>query len=78
MFSGLQICVNPYLCSNEFVRWVRNHRRSRINKKWHKRYGMITRCSGSDRAYRVGDMVVCCPCLGKKIQEESQRHGNIV
>lgn len=47
LFS-IPIIVNQYACEGpKFLRWRKSHRRSRINKKWHKKYGAIYKpCPG--------------------------------
>jgi hypothetical protein len=38
--TGMRLTVSKHICKPPlFLRWRRNHRRARINKKWHKRYG---------------------------------------
>lgn len=66
------IHVSDYMCKTEFVRWRKNHRKSRINKKWHKRYGAIARCKGV--AYNVAGMgIVMCPCVKAALDCEMER-----
>ena len=67
MFS-LGVTVNRNLCQMEFAGWRKNHRKSRINKKWHKKYGPLLRCRG--HAYRLGAQVVCCPCVERVLRNE--------
>ncbi len=39
-FDPSRVRVSVYACTpKKFLRWKKSHRRSRINKKWHKRYG---------------------------------------
>lgn len=67
MLSQMPVKVSRYLCQPEFAGWLKSHRRSRINKKWHKRYGPRLRCKG--RAYQIGDTFVVCPCVERKMRE---------
>lgn len=60
--------LNPYMCDMRFVRWRKKHRRSRINKKWQKRYGAIMECKGV--AYNLGGTVHACPCIVKALKEQ--------
>lgn len=47
-FHGIPVKVNEYACElTTFLRWKKNHKKSRINKKWHKRYGAVYKtCPG--------------------------------
>ena len=65
MLTKIEFIVDPHLCQMEFVGWKKSHRRSRINKKWHKRYGPIMRCRGY--AYNISGRLACCPCVADKI-----------
>lgn len=60
MLDGIPLTIDYQLCQLEFVGWKKNHRKARINKKWHKKYGPILRCKG--HVFRVGSKIVCCPC----------------
>jgi hypothetical protein len=69
MLSAIRLTIDRYLCRPEFVGWKKSHRKARINKKWHKRYGPILRCKG--HAYHVRGMgIVCCPCVAVSIKQE--------
>ena len=72
VLASTKVSVNRYLCNGgKFVRWKRSHRKSRINKKWHKRYGMIlSKCSGV--CYEVqGIGMVMCPCVEAQLKKET-------
>lgn len=56
----MKVIVDRHLCQVEFVRWRRQHRKARINKKWQKRYGAIYACSGV--AWCLGHLYLLCPC----------------
>lgn len=63
---GLRVYVAAELCRMEFVRWRKSHRKSRINKKWHKKYGAIHRCANTE-GIRMGDSLHVCPCVKAKM-----------
>lgn len=67
------INIRVSLCEvPSFVRWKRNHRKSRINKKWHKRYGAEMKyCKGV--AYRVGREFFVCPCMNELLKKELEK-----
>ena len=66
---GMNITVDRHLCERKFIRWVKSHKKARINKKWHKKYGYISRCEG--HAYEVRGMgLVCCPCFHEQMKRE--------
>lgn len=71
-FAGLNVMVSHYLCEPpRFLRWRRNHRKSRINKKWHKRYGAVySACPG--KAYQLGGRLMVCPCVWDALQKEAR------
>jgi len=56
-----QIVVNKYLCMSTFIRFRRNHRKKRVNKKWHKKYGAITKCESTVLQRHDGTLIMC-PC----------------
>jgi len=64
---GFQIYINPSLCQVQFIRWRKNHKKSRINKKWHKRYGFISKCV-NEKAFKMGNNLYLCPCLYEKMK----------
>jgi hypothetical protein len=75
---GFKLVVQRAMCDVRFVRWRRTHRNNRIARKWHKKYGAVTSCR-NDKAVRLGDMMVVCPCLHKhmvKVFEASPVGGN--
>jgi len=59
--AAVPVVVSWFICEvPRFIRWKRNHRRSRINKKWHRKYGTVmTTCRGA--CWRVGKCFVVCP-----------------
>jgi hypothetical protein len=59
--AGFQVVVSPHICDSPmFVRWVKTHKRPRIAKKWHKRFGAVmSRCPG--KAFEVGNRLLVCP-----------------
>lgn len=65
--SGMPVYVESHLCRPHFVRFRKNHRKARINRKWHKKYGAITRCDG--HAYQVLNRLIVCPCSMRKMRE---------
>lgn len=67
IFSN-EIIVDKYLCQVTFIRFKKSHRKSRINKKWHKRYGIITACV-NDKAFKVGNKILVCPCMFEKMKK---------
>lgn len=74
--SGMPVRVDRNLCQSEFVRWKRTHRKSRIAKKWRKRYGPVVACKGG-QAYQIRGLGLClCPCtkrqLDKAIEERNR------
>ena len=63
------IFLSNYLCTYEFAGWRKNHRRSRINKKWHKKYGSIRKCPG--KAVQVAGLgLACCPHIYEQLKKE--------
>lgn len=46
MIGGIPVIVDRNLCQPEFIRWRKKHRKSRIAKKWRKKYGAVTACKG--------------------------------
>ncbi len=73
MIGGMKIVVNRYLCKVEFVRWRKSHRKSRINKKWHKKYGAIWRCKGMCFNLQ-GHTLVMCPCTHAEMMKVVKDH----
>lgn len=70
---GFKVIQSIHLCRPEFVRWCKNHRKKRINKKWHKKYGAIYACKG--HAYQVAGVgVVACPCILSKLRKLRELH----
>lgn len=67
--AGLRVTVQRHLCQTKFLRWARTHRRSRINKKWRKKYGpVIAPCPGF--AFEIAGMgLLVCPCVAAKLKE---------
>ena len=65
---GISVVKSPYLCdSPKFLRWRKSHRKARINKKWHKRYGYeTTTCPGV--AYQMGRQLMC-PCVVAQMEK---------
>lgn len=59
----MKIYVSTFLCERPFLRWARPHRKTRIAKKWRKKYGAIFgRCPG--KAFQLLGMgMVVCPCV---------------
>jgi len=69
MVSGIKVTISRMLCQQEFVRWRKSHRKARINKKWHKRYGPVTVCKG--HGYQVAGIgIVGCPCFVNKLRAQ--------
>ena len=67
--AGIRLHRDRYLCQPRFVRWKKTHRKSRIRKKWRKKYGAVTACAGY--AYEMkGIGVIACPCMYDKIKKE--------
>lgn len=67
-FNGVPYFVNQYLCEVKHVRFRRNHRKTRINKKWHKKYGAITRCVANPKEIK-GMGFFMCPCRERELKE---------
>ena len=70
ILNGMPLRVDRYLCDPpRFIRWKRNHRKARINKKWHKKYGAVyAYCQG--KGYQVGGQLVVCPCMKAQLVKE--------
>lgn len=67
-----RMLVDRWICTPaRFVRWRRKHRKSRINKKWQKRYGpVLETCKGV--AYNVGGTMLACPCMANALKLNSK------
>lgn len=67
---GIPVTVNYSLCDTK-KKYVRRHRKSRINKKWEKRYGanlvVEKECSGV--SYQVRGAIFCCPHVFDQLQK---------
>lgn len=63
-----KIIVSKSLCIRMFIGYKRNHRKARINKKWHKRYGMKTKCEVEICEMNNGSLVMC-PCRKRELDE---------
>lgn len=63
-----KIVVDRWICTPPtFVRWKRKHRKSRINKKWQKRYGAVMQpCKGV--SYNMSGTILVCPCMVETIK----------
>lgn len=69
MLTGVKVYIEKCMCKTEFIRWRKSHKRSRINKKWHKRYGAIYACKGV--AYNMkGIGLICCPCFKREMDKQ--------
>ena len=81
--NGIQIVVYHFLCKPEFIRWRRQHRKSRINRKWQKRYGAVVACKGvcyEVNLPSIADLwsnrrlttkkIVMCPCIKAALDRE--------
>lgn len=70
------VAIRPLLCdSPAFLRWKRNHRRSRINKKWHKKYGGVySKCPG--KGINVFGFLYLCPHAAESIRKETPCDGS--
>ncbi len=68
-FHGFELTVDPHLCQVTFVRWRKNHRKARINKKWHKKYGYVSECK-QDSVYQVMGRLIGCPCMIAKLRQQ--------
>lgn len=70
MIGGTPVYINEWLCETKFVRWRKSHRKARINKKWHKKYGAIySHCVG--RGYQMGGKLILCPCMAAALRKET-------
>lgn len=69
IFPQIKVILINYICdSPKFIKYKKNHRKSRINKKWHKKYGAIyEECQG--KAYEVFGEFYCCPHYKAKLEE---------
>lgn len=67
-FNGIPYFVNQYLCEVKHVRFRLNHRKARINKKWHKKYGAISRCE-SNPVEMLNGTIIMCPCRERELKE---------
>jgi len=81
---GMPVYVNKHLCQMVFVRWRRSHRKSRINKKWQKKYGAVCVCSGHGYVMKMQEpprrvpggvfipegkeLLIACPCLVRQLE----------
>lgn len=72
MLGGIPFYVDQTLCQVKFVRWRRNHRKSRINKKWHKKYGFIAECGGYG-FHMDGMGMYVCPCMANQIRAKAEK-----
>lgn len=63
-----KIIVSKSLCMKTFIRFRRNHRKARINKKWHKKYGAISTCE-SKTAEMLNGTIIMCPCRKRELDE---------
>ena len=69
LLTGMRVLVDPNICEKVFVRWLKSHRKSRINKKWHKKYGATIKCNGV--AFEVNGIgLVCCPHFKQLMDKE--------
>lgn len=77
MFSGIPISVSSYICEYPFLYWKANktHRRSRIRKKWLKRYGRTAiygPCPG--KAFKLRGMgLVVCPHIKAELDKTTEK-----
>lgn len=81
--AGVRVQVSRFICDGpQFVRWRKSHRKSRINKKWHKRYGAIfTTCPGKPFRRLLFDVSAFPPnprnvagILRRRVVRLQQRH----
>lgn len=65
--NGFPVYVSASLCQPGPEVQVRRHRKSRINRKWRKKYGVRSApCPGL--VYRMMSSVHCCPCGREKLK----------
>lgn len=57
---GLRIIVNRYHCAMKVIGQKRKHRKKRINLKWRKKYGVVTKCT-QDLVFEMGGKLIVCP-----------------
>ena len=70
--------MGPKIDKSKFVRWAKTHKRRRIAKKWHKRYGPIMGCLGVMFDVAAMDFfgkktprqLLCCPCFKAMLDKE--------
>ncbi len=81
LFRGIPVITNVLLCQPG-TRQRRVHRRSRINRKWKKRYGFVAApCQGHAYACAPTAMgkstsqhvssIAACPCYVRKLKQMS-------
>lgn len=66
-----KIFVDKQLCIRVCIGYKRNHQKKRINKKWHKKYGPITKCYTPAFQNPDGSLIMC-PC--RKAELVKLRH----
>ena len=72
IINGIPVMVSKYICYFAVAKQRRTHHRSRINKKWKKRYGFHeTACSG--KAYQVNGTMVVCPHVKAQLDKELKK-----
>lgn len=69
---GERVTVTRFLCERPYLGQARTHRKSRINKKWRKRYGIkLGPCPGKEFSVRGMGFFVCPHVMAEleKIEE---------
>lgn len=68
MINSMPVRVSHFLCERRFLRFAKSNRRARINRKWHKKYGVVyTECPG--KAWQMGDTLYACPHVAAALQK---------
>jgi len=69
--ASMPVHCEKYFCKTTFAGWRRTHKKSRIAKKWRKKYGATYKCFG--HAVRFNGTLVVCPCVMKEIDKLEHR-----
>jgi len=65
---GIKVYVDHFLCQPDEIRQRRTNRKSRINKKWRKKYGIERICHG--RSYIFSGNAHMCPHFHAKLKKK--------
>lgn len=65
--GGIRVVVDKFLCRTDRLVQRRTHRKSRINKKWRKKYGFDSVCKG--HTVIIGRDARVCPHVKAKLDK---------